>query len=235
VRLVERLDWDSAFFGFPIGKVRPGVGATELEAVTREADEARFRCIYLLAPASDSALLQSAQREGFLVRDVRLELERPAAGHPTGMGRLRRGSLDDLAALAPIARERFRGTRFFADPGFPEERSSELYVEWLKAGLRNEGDDLVTLVTDDASGFVTCRLEQATGVGFIDLIGVASVAGGKGVGSSLLAGAGCLFSTASLRTARVATQAHNIPAQRLYQAHGYRTRGVDLWLHRWCP
>jgi ribosomal protein S18 acetylase RimI-like enzyme len=118
------------------------------------------------------------------------------------------------------------------DRGFPEERSSELYVEWLKKGLHSEGD-LVTLVTDDSSGFITCRLKQALGVGFIDLIGVASSAGGKGVGSSLLAGAGCLFSTASLSAARVATQAHNIPAQRLYQAHGYRTRGVDLWLHRW--
>jgi dTDP-4-amino-4,6-dideoxy-D-galactose acyltransferase len=232
VSLVERLDWDSAFFGFPIGRVKSGVTTVELGSVVREADNKQFRCIYLLASAGDQALLESAQRHAFLVRGVRVELERPVAGHRADMDGLRPGSLEDLAKLAPIARETFRDTRFFADQRFPEERSSELYVEWLTQGLRSRGE-LVSLVTDDASGFVTCRLSHAQGVGSIELIAVASAAGGKGLGSALVAGAGALFSDASLITATVVTQGHNVVAQRLYQAHGYRTRSVDLWLHRW--
>jgi ribosomal protein S18 acetylase RimI-like enzyme len=232
VSLIEDLGWDSAFFGFQIGRVKPEVAPEQLESVAREADEKQFRCIYLLVSASDHALLESAQRHAFLVRDVRVELERSVAGHSADMNGLRPGSVDDLAELAPIARERFRGTRFFADAGFPGERSRELYVEWLRQALRSEGD-LVSLVTRDSSGFVACRLSPASGVGSIELIAVAPSAGGKGLGDILVAGAGALYTNASLTTARVVTQGHNLVAQRLYQAHGYRTRSVHLWLHRW--
>jgi ribosomal protein S18 acetylase RimI-like enzyme len=65
------------------------------------------------------------------------------------------------------------------------------------------------------------------------LIAVAAAAARRGVGAALLAGVGTIFADHSLATAQVATQGHNVAAQRLYQAHGYRTTSMDLWLHRW--
>jgi dTDP-4-amino-4,6-dideoxy-D-galactose acyltransferase len=232
VSLIERLDWDSSFFGFAIGRVRDGIAASQLETAVREADAFDLRCTYLLAPAGDHALLGEAQRNGFVARDVRVELERAVAGHRASMSRLRRGMAADLSRLEPIARESFRGTRFFADEHFSPERSSELYVEWLRKGLRGEGG-AVTLLTDDACGFVVCELDRSAATGRITLIAVAREATGRGLGGALLAGAGSLFSDAGLHIARVFTQAHNIEAQRLYQAAGYRTASVSLWLHRW--
>jgi dTDP-4-amino-4,6-dideoxy-D-galactose acyltransferase len=230
--LVEKLEWDSAFFGLPIGRVRDNVVADEIELATREASEHELRCIYLLASADDGMLIGSAQAQGFIVRDIRVELERPVAGHPMAMDGLRCGLTEDLPRLAPIARERFRSTRFFADKRFPPDRSAELYVEWLHRGLTGE-PDRQTLVTKDATGFIVCHLDPSARVGRIELIGVAAGASGRGLGSALVAGAGAIFYNASLHHATVVTQGNNIAAQRLYQRHGYRTSQTHLWLHRW--
>lgn len=232
MNLVRILDWDSSFFGFPVGMLKADLVSGKVEAAVREADAHELRCTYLLAPASDHALLDEAQKHGFFVRDFRIELERPVAGHPTGMTGLRHGTPDDLEQLRPIASDRFEGTRFFADDGFSSERSVELYIEWLRQGLQGDRG-WVTLVTNDTHGFVVCQLSTTSRTGKIGLIGVALDAAGRGVGSALLAGAGTLFSSASLVTATVATQGNNIAAQRLYQSHGYRTATAHIWLHRW--
>jgi dTDP-4-amino-4,6-dideoxy-D-galactose acyltransferase len=232
VSLVERLEWDSTFFGLPIGRVREGVVAREIGAAAQEADELRLSCTYLLASADDDMLIDAAQENGFRVREVRVELERPVDGHPRAMGRLRRGHPGDLPRLAPIARERFRGTRFFADKGFPPDRSEGLYVEWLRRGL-NDATERETLMAEDAAGFVVCHLDPNSRTGRIELIGVTADAAGRGLGSALVAGAGAVFEKASMRTAMVVTQGGNIAGQNLYQRHGYRTARTYLWLHRW--
>lgn len=44
---------------------------------------------------------------------------------------------------------------------------------------------------------------------------------------------GTVFQQARMNKVMVVTQGHNVPAQRLYQRHGYRTTKTSLWLHRW--
>jgi dTDP-4-amino-4,6-dideoxy-D-galactose acyltransferase len=230
--LIETLEWDSAFFGISIGQVRGSANPGDLELIVEEAEEREIECTYLLAPADDYAFLDLAHQQGFLLRDVRVQLERSVAGHPARTAGLRRGQSDDLAELSEIARESFRSTRFFADARFPRERSSALYVSWLRRGLGAE-PGWIALVTRDLSGFVLCHLDPSSGTGAISLIGVASRAAGRGVGTNLVAGAGSVFEGAALTRATVVTQGHNVAAQRLYQANGYRTCGILLWLHRW--
>lgn len=229
---VEQLEWDSSFFGFPIGQISGDISASEIQSAVQEADKRKLRCTYLLVLADDHALLDAAQQDGFRVYDIRVELKRPVVGHPAATTGLRRGRLEDLPQLEQIARERFRATRFFADKGFPVDRSAQLYVEWLCKGLRGE-PGWIALVTDDTCGFVVCHLDPVSKIGAITLIGVAPGVVGKGNGSTLVVGAGALFADAALLTATVVTQGHNIAAQRLYQAHGYRTSKTHLWLHRW--
>jgi dTDP-4-amino-4,6-dideoxy-D-galactose acyltransferase len=232
--LIEPLGWDSSFFGVSIGRVRGGVEAAAIPATVDEADERGVDCLYLLAPADDDGLLDRAQRCGFVVRDIRVELERTVLGHACGKLGVRRATSADLARLAPIARERVRDTRFFADPGFRPARSAELYVAWLRRGLLGD-PERVTLMPTDAGGFIVCHLDPETATGAIELIAVADEAAGRGVGSALVQGAERLFAEASLARATVVTQGRNIRAQRLYQRHGYRTGSVSLWLHRWRP
>jgi dTDP-4-amino-4,6-dideoxy-D-galactose acyltransferase len=232
VSLVEQLDWDSLFFGLPIGRVAGTATAEDISAAVHEALDRELDCIYLLASADDDTLIESAQEHGFTVREIRVELERLVRGHALGIEGLRIGLPEDLSRFEQVARERFRTTRFFADKRFPPDRSEALYVEWLRRGLNDRAQRRV-LVTADASGFVVCHLDIDSQLGRIELIGVAANASRRGLGNALMAGAGTLFKEASLNTAMVVTQGHNVPAQRLYQSHGYRTTKTSLWLHRW--
>jgi dTDP-4-amino-4,6-dideoxy-D-galactose acyltransferase len=234
VRLVERLDWDSAFFGVGVGRVLDDVDATDIAEAVAEGRQEGLDCMYLLASADDDELVAAAEEQGFRVRGIRTELQRPVLGHPAGTEGLRLGGEDDLEKIAPIARERFRTTRFFNDPNFPRERSAELYVEWLRRGLSGD-PERQTLVAVDDRGFVTCHFDAARSFGTIELIAVSGSASGRGLGRSLVAGAGSMFVEHSLRHARVVTQGDNLEAQRLYQACGYRTTKMGLWLHIWWP
>ncbi len=230
--LVEQLDWDSSFFGLPIGRVGDAATAEDIGGVVREATDRNLRCIYLLASADDHTLIESAQEHGFMVREVRVQLDRPLTGHSMGIDGLRVGQPEDLSRFEQVVRDRLRGTRFFADPQFPTDRGEALYVEWLRRGL-NDKSNRRTLVTDDASGFVVCHHDPRSRLGRIELIGVAADASGRGLGDSLMAGAGTVFQQARMNKVMVVTQGHNVPAQRLYQRHGYRTTKTSLWLHRW--
>lgn len=230
--LIQQLEWDSSFFEMPIGRLREGVTAEEIASAVCEADDRGLHCVYLLASAADQALLDAALTHGFMVVDLRVELDRLVFGHPAETTGLRVAHIGDLVRLAPIAREAFRGTRFFADKHFPVERSAELYVEWLRRGLTSEPDRR-TFVCEDERGFVVCRIDASSGSGAIEMIAVAGDATRRGYGHRLVAGAGALFTENGLTTATVITQGRNIDAQRLYQSNGYRTSKMSFWLHRW--
>jgi dTDP-4-amino-4,6-dideoxy-D-galactose acyltransferase len=230
--LVEQLDWDSEFFGFPIGRVRNDVNDSHVAAAVREANARKLRCVYLCVTAKNERLLDEAQRLGFMVRDVRVTLQGRVPNSSVEHIEVKPAGLAAFDGLAAIARERFQATRFFADPGFDRDRCRELYVAWLRRGLQ-PSPDRVTLVAEKSRGFVVCRFDRPTNRGEIELIGVAKEADGQGIGSALVNGAQATFTREGLTYMRVVTQGSNIAAQRLYQRHGFHIHGVALWLHRW--
>jgi GNAT superfamily N-acetyltransferase len=228
---IRRLDWDSRFFDREIGSVEPGADAARAVA---EADASGFDCLYWLVPADDPETLWSAQQAGFRTVDIRVTLGRDV---PQGRERrpngIRVAGPGDVTSLEPLARERFVTTRFFTDPHFARDRSAALYVAWLVRGVSTSGRR--TLMSEGAEGFVICDHDADASIGTIEMIVVSAEAAGTGLGSALLHAAQAAFAAARLRHARVVTQGRNVAAQRLYQAHGYRTVDTAVWLHRWRP
>jgi dTDP-4-amino-4,6-dideoxy-D-galactose acyltransferase len=234
---IARLDWDSAFFGFPIARVSAQrVDAATLDEAERACRAAGVRCAYLLLDGDDARGAELAQRAGFVLRDVRVTLERPLAADAIAPERDGRGPEPagpaQRAALEAIARDAFQHTRFFDDANFPRERCRELYAAFLRRGL-DDGAERMTLADRGAGGFVVCHLDGAAGVGTIELIAIAAGRRGRGLGGELVGAALAGFARAGLHRASVATQAANVPSQRLYQRAGFRTSEVRLWLHRW--
>ncbi|MCW2954492.1 MAG: putative acetyltransferase [Conexibacter sp.] len=234
--LVEPLPWDSEFFGLPIARVPATAGDAErLDAAVRQCERDGIRCAYLLVDAAQESASALAQERGFVLRDVRVELDRPI------------GAADNIPAPAPapiapavpeqttalerLTRERFTISRFFADPRFPQERCSELYVQFLRRGLAPDSRRQ-TLVLGAALGYVVCHLDEESGVGTIELIATARDSP-RGAGGGLVRAASAVFATAGMRSATVVTQGRNVAAQRTYQGAGYRTCRTSLWFHRW--
>jgi ribosomal protein S18 acetylase RimI-like enzyme len=227
----SHLSWDSDLFGFRIGRIDPNGGAA-LEEDVESAERDGARCVYLLLPAEDGAEVVHAIELGFRPYDIRVELEaRIGDDEEADTSAVHEARAEDVPGLERIARTAFDRTRFFADGHFPHDRSAELYVAWLRRGL--DSPERRTLVAGEADGFVICGIDEREGVGTIELIGVAEAKRGGGIGGALIRAAGGLFRDAGLSRATVVTQARNVEAQRAYQANGYRTAAVGVWLHRW--
>lgn len=227
--LVEILEWDSEFFGIKIGRVAPGAG--DVSAAAAEADARGCVCTYLLLPAGDAEHLIAAQRLGFTVIDVRIELSAPrvAVADPAHGCRLADPDID-AGWLASVASRRFTDSRFSIDPGFGHDAAGRMFEAWIARGLA--GGQRQVIVLDDRAGFVICGNDESVPEGVIELIATSGTAV-RGSGSRLVSGAHEWFLEQRLSSASVVTQAANVAALRLYEKAGYRVRRSDIWLHRW--
>jgi dTDP-4-amino-4,6-dideoxy-D-galactose acyltransferase len=230
----ERLDWDSEFFGRPVGRVC-GLRLTveRLAAVDAWADRERVDCLYFLCDPTCPESSRLAEAGGFRLTDVRLTLRMtegppPAGPHPA----VRPAGPADAAGLAAIARAAHTDSRFFYDGHFPEAACRALYVTWLRRSL--DGWAAAVLVADAAgpAGYITCHRDDRGG-GSIGLLGVAAAAQGQGLGRQLVAAARDWFADRGAAPVTVVTQGRNVAAQRLYQRAGFVTAEVGLWFHRW--
>ncbi len=227
--LVEALGWDSAHFGVTVGRVARD--AYDLRAAAAEADALSFACTYLLVSADDPARLSAAQRAGFVVVDVRIELATEAMNAlDPAHGCRAAHSTADAGWLKELAAERFTSSRFFADPRFGHDAAASLFEAWVDSGL--EGGPRQLLISGEQTGFVIARYDHPADEGVIELI-ASSADAARGTGRRLLSAAHERFLAEGLTSASVVTQAGNIAALRLYESAGYRIRHSDVWLHRW--
>jgi dTDP-4-amino-4,6-dideoxy-D-galactose acyltransferase len=228
------LDWDSAFWGSPIGRVEGDVLTVErAAAIDGWARESSIACVCFLARADDPETLRSAQEAGFALVDVRLELARAVDQASEGEG-VREARGDDVPLLRSIARASHEGTRFFADEHFPEERCRDFYETWISASCAGWADGVLVAEADGrAAGYVTCHVDAGGRTASIGLIGVVEGERQQGIGARLVSGALAWCADRDVTRLSVVTQGGNVPAQRLFQSLGFRTTSIGLWFHKW--
>ncbi len=127
---VELLDWDTEFFGLPIGSVDlAGSDEAQLAAIIDEARDRGIRCLYgTLAPSDEpgSVFLQAhAWRLVEAATMFDLHTDEPPIPRPDGVT-VRRGTIDDLEPLAEAIDGLAAWSRFAADPRFGVEAARRL-------------------------------------------------------------------------------------------------------------
>jgi ribosomal protein S18 acetylase RimI-like enzyme len=233
----ELLQWDSAFLGFHVARLRRDV----LDARTlAEADawcaQHRVRCLYFAARGDDATTVELAGRGGFFLADVRLTLQRDLVSDPPqlrGCAAVRSAGEQDMPAIAAIARSAFVDSRFYFDWRFPRRLCAALYEKWVAGALHGPACVLVTDHGRQIGGFVTCHLRAEQHSGSIGLLGVAAHARGRGAGRTLSLRALEWLRQQGARTVSVVTQGRNLAAQRLYQRCGFVSRQMELYYHKW--
>jgi dTDP-4-amino-4,6-dideoxy-D-galactose acyltransferase len=226
----ELLEWDTEFWGVPIGRV---VGRKVSPELDEWATANGVACMYFLAPSDAPEAVRAAEDAAFRLVDVRVELERSSGGEETVAVRLARaGDVEQLRALA--GRVHRGETRFYGDPGFPDERCDELYALWIERSVAGWADEVfVAEAEGEVGGYVSCHADDDAGRGSIGLIGVGEAARGRGLGAALVNAAVAWSRERGLPTVSVVTQGRNVQAQRLFQRCGFRTATIDLWFHKW--
>lgn len=219
--IVKHLPWDSEFFGARIA--RATIGGVSVAEATEAARREGVDCLYLVVPDAALAYVTEAVLAGAVLVDLRSELA--GAVDSVADPAVRAATAHDLPVLERMAEQLAESSRFRADGRFSAEAVAEMYRIWVRRCL-DEG--VVVVPEDEPTAFVGARgkAEEAA----LELVYVAAKARGTGVAQRLVAaGAHELGAT----RARVATQAGNVAAQRLYQSLGFRTRSVEAMLHLW--
>lgn len=230
--LCETLDWDSSFFGVPIARARTSrADAATCAGMLAWCEAHGIRCLYFLCPVHDPAAIHALEDAGFHLMDVRMTLER-AVGAAADSSTTRPVRASDVEALRAIARTSHRDTRFHADPGFPADRSDELYATWIEKSCNGYADSVIVAERDGRPvGYVSLHATGSSGR--VGLMGVSTAWRRQGIGRELLTGAVAWLSSRGVERLSVATPGRNVAAQALYQSMGFRTSDVRLWYHRW--
>ena len=226
----EFLEWDSAFFGRRIARVR-GDSLDESGAVLEWCAANRIDCLYFLT-AADAATIAAAEHHGFSLVDIRVTYARDLTGLPEAGTGIRQAIPEDIERLKQITGRSFSDSRFYADPHFDRAQCDALYAAWIERSCQGYATRvLVASCNGEVAGYVTCNLAGDTGN--ISLIAVDPAAHGQGLGRGLVAAALYYFAAQGMTRSTVVTQGRNIASQRLYQRCGYLLQTTELWYHRW--
>ncbi len=238
--LCELLEWDSAFFGVRIGRVKKTrLTASEMQEVLRWCHEHQLRCLYFRCASDHDESVALAESNQFHLVDIRVELAW-RGGSLKDLEDLGDGSIavrlcrdSDVAGLAKIAENAYDGTRFYYDHHWSRAQVQALYREWIVKSCGGFATAVwVAEQADKLIGYISCHLELASS-GRIGLTGVCNDKQGEGIGQKLVKAALTYFVQQGVEQVYVVTQARNISAQQLYQKCGFRSHAVALWYHKW--
>ena len=232
---VERLPWDSSFFGLDVGRVTVPCDWTghslELKALIRDSS---LDLAYVLVPES------LPEPEKTVVQDVLVELsgvlydkrtvfrkrfgERASGARTAAVFATRLSApLEELAYASGVY------SRFALDPRLaPFFRP--MYRLWLEKELAN---GKVFVWPDAAAPQGMATISVRDGEGKIGLVAVDAESRGKGIASRLMAAVDAWLQEQGVGVCEVATQGKNLPAQALYRKAGFFCCDQqDVW-HVW--
>lgn len=228
----ELLSWDTDFWGFRIARAL----RDDPDAIDEWCRSHDIRCVYLLAaPHRGDAL----GRAGFDEVDARVTFARapvPLSREPGSSARggveIRPSEPDDVERLRAIAAMSHTDSRFYADPGFPNERCDEFYQTWITNSCDGYAREVLVAVEGGAPvGYVTCH--RADDVGSIGLIAVDDAHRGRGIGRQLTDAALDWAAREGCARMEVVTQGRNEAARGLYLRCGFTVADEQTWFHKW--
>ena len=232
---LERLAWDTGFFGFPVGRIA-AAGRDALLAALREARASELELLYWGTERAEPPL--DVRPHGWLAThaDHKVVYRCDLTADPPGLPSAAELEVVEwpegapgkaLLELALVAGEQ---SRFRLDPRIPEDRFVALYHTWMTRSTRREIAQVVrvALAEGEPAGVATAAIEGDEAR--IGLFAVRPEQRGRGLADGLLAGIGEAVRARGARRLTVVTQGQSAPARRCYERGGYALAS-ETWLH----
>lgn len=209
-----QLPWDSDAFGVQVGLLKVK-GALPRTLQISQANQGKADVVFVKADGWHDP-------QGALAVDYTYEME--FSGFAPADDATVVECRPPRPAHASLAREAFRGARFYRDP-FLSGRASNFFEKWI------HGDGIVYALEahiDDAFLFVSVDHD---GAGRISLVAVNEKNRGTCVGGNLTCGV--MHRRRDLSPWRVRVNARNFKAIRFYENLGFRVKSVQTAFHIW--
>ncbi|MCB2408494.1 GNAT family N-acetyltransferase [Hymenobacter lucidus] len=234
---VSLLEWDSAFFGFPTGRLQAsGLSIVALRNILAEAKQEGYQLLYWFVTPTDTQSLTTAQTLGLPVMDEKRTYSwsvknvplRPTDVHPFSAA-MATPPLVELAVQSGIY------SRFRLDPDFAPGVFEKLYAQWLATALTGADGQQVfayyPAAVTTAVGLLT--LEKQPDSSRIGLLAVAEHWQKQGVGKQLVTAAQWEAHAAGSTQLLVTTQGANRAACALYESCGFVLHERQVVFHLW--
>ena len=231
--IVERLPWDSSFFGFEVGRGTWNE-APDIDRINEACDG--FDLVYMNQDLSLDPDFAKGYPQAFDAGAKLTFLKSLAdedGNRPLPDNIVRQGL--GLRALEQLALISGHQSRYRLDPRFPDHLFEKLYVHWVRAtidGLWN-ATVLGFMQGDQLTGFITVEFPESDAR--IGLVAVHPDAQGQGIGKQLIAAAGQEATRKGAESLKVSTQGTNEAAKLAYLKSGFVLHSTVYQYHWWNP
>lgn len=223
---IERLAWDSDFFGYEVAKVTGFIGSDEqLQTIQNSS----FKLFYVFAQAP---ILQLPSN--YFLADEKVVFKKSLIAQRVSSVRTEIKEVKEpSAALLNLALQSGAYSRFKIDPHFVHQEFERLYQQWLINSFDAAKNARVFVYEEETElfGFVTLGIKN--GIPDIGLIAVAENTRGKGVGSALLDFVDALLLAENYKELTVTTQGKNLPAMAFYHKNNFEVLTRTYIYHVW--
>lgn len=235
VNAVERLGWDSQFFGYPVGRiVFDKDGQYDLNELFRFLISEKIRLTYLFVNVNEIELNEDIVRKGGILVDQKTLFSKTAEGHNTNSDYIDEFEGTEIdESLIQLVLQAGLYSRFRLDPNFTKNEYERLYIEWLKKSL-NKSIALKTFIVKKDTRIVgLTTLGKRFGYADIGLVAVDNNFRGQGIASDLINYADNTALVLGFKEIKVVTQLQNKGACRLYEKCNFQIENITNIYHYW--
>jgi len=232
--MIEKLDWDSSFFGYNIGKINIQNNDT-FDFREFKSECKNFKLVYVFSDQTidNSELLLVDKKIVFHQYinaniDVQSEYKSEIIFESFDVGKHSLEMLKDLSLQSGIY------SRFFVDKNFKNNEYEKLYLKWIENSVDKiiSFDIIVALKDNKILGFATLNKKDENLVD-IGLVAVSESYRGLGIGKKIINESIMRSKKIGFNEIQVVTQLNNSPANNLYKSTKFEIQNITNIYHFW--
>lgn len=238
ISIVDKLNWDTNFFGFNIAKLNhEKIKENIIKLVLGWCVNNKIKCLYYAAGGSDWLSIRLAEKHGFGFVNIRVTYSL-AANDPQRAKKnkynFRKAKKSDLSSLIKMTKNLYLDSKYYFDKNFPDKLCDKFYSTWIKklALSKNKGENVYVLA-DSGKPIAYIASGAEYGTVHIFLVAVDCDYQKKGLGKLLINEFIRFQQKLGYKNFKVVTQGRNIAALRLYQSYGFKIVSEQIEYHKW--
>jgi dTDP-4-amino-4,6-dideoxy-D-galactose acyltransferase len=227
--MILKLDWDTEFFGYPVGKMElAGSISFDLEEFKKNADS--FALVYLF---SNEELFDLPECFHFADKKITFTRDTEKFENKNGFSSVEPFKEHTAASLLELAMISGVYSRFNLDKNFTNNEYAKLYTKWIDESVRRNIAKDVFIYRKDNKILCFVTLGEKDNCANIGLISVTEDGRGKGIGTLLIKHAINQSFLSGYSQINVVTQMDNVDAVRFYEQNGFGITNIFYIYHFW--
>ncbi len=235
--LLKILEWDSNFFGYPVGKIiAENISIEQLNILVCDAKKRKIRLLYIITDPVDLLSIDALNKinarlvdqkityhmniDQSVISTVDSHIEQFESNYPTQQ-------LINLSLQSGLY------SRYKIDPAFRNNEFEKLYLAWIENSVNKKMADYTLIYNEKGNelGFVTLKISDHSAQ--IGLIAVDESSRGKSIGKKLVTAVINLLLQKNITELEVATQLANTDACNFYKKIGFTGSKTENIYHIW--